>query len=113
MPNCTQKKKKKNARQKLSHEEKKHRGIKIKSKRDKKRIRKAKKAQKLKLLKTNAVQRRAIKRDAKNRRKLEMQKNAIRSYSTRITDWISESKIHKIAVLTGYIKRIDLKILNP
>ena len=111
MPNCTQKKKKKNARQKLSHEEKKHRGIKIKSRRDKKRIRKAKKAQKLKLLKTNAVQRRAIKRDAKNRRKLEMQKNAIRSYSTGITDWISESKIHKIAVLTGYIKRIDLKIL--
>ena len=36
MPNCTQKKKKKNARQKLSHEEKKHRGIKIKSRRDKK-----------------------------------------------------------------------------
>ena len=39
--------------------------VKIKSRREKKRIKKAKKAQKLKLLKANAVQRREIKRDLK------------------------------------------------
>jgi Transposase DDE domain len=105
------KNKKKNACQKLSHEEKKHREVKIKSRREKKRIKKATKAQKLKLLKANAVQRREIKRDLKRRQRLEREKRSIHSYSAKITAWMSKSKIHEIAVFSGYIKRIDLKIL--
>jgi hypothetical protein len=77
----------------------------------KKKIKKEKYVQKLKLLKERKRIIKETKQDRKIQQKLEKEKHELQLYSKKITGWISEETIQKIAIYSGYIKRIDLKIL--
>jgi hypothetical protein len=103
-----EKKKNENLPKNLSDEEKDQ--LKAKRKLDKQK-KKNKEAQKLKLLKENQSKRKIIKREQSLQKKLEKEKNNLKLYSAKITAWISEEIIQKIAINTKYIKRADLKIL--
>jgi hypothetical protein len=109
-----QKKQKQNIRlhpnQKLSEQEKELLKRTRKSNRQKRKQRQERKIQKNKSLREVKIKRKTIARDRKVRQKLEKERENLKSFSNKITAWLSHEKIQKIAIYTGYIKRIDLKI---
>jgi hypothetical protein len=102
---------KKEKQKQLLDSEKESKKIRRKLNKQKRRDKKRKEIQNNYRLKEVTFKRKSTARDQKIRQKLEKERKNIQVFSSQITAWLSYEAIHKIACCTGYIKRIDLKIL--
>jgi Transposase DDE domain len=111
--NVSHLKKKKNQKllQRLTDQENELLKMQRKLNKQKKNNRKRARAKKAKLVRIAKKKRTNEPRDQKIQRKLKKEKGKIRRFSGKFTSWLNVEGINKIAIITGYIKRIDLKIL--